>query len=199
VIGVGGGIMPFLPVIDGELIHELPLDAIAGGAAAGIDLMAGTTTEEFRLFTVPSGLAAAVTAEALPLLLRQRGLDLAIAEAYQADHLDDSPGDILTAMSGHAFFTQPTIRLAEAQQAAGGSAYVYEFGWQSPLDGLGACHALELPFVFDTLSTATSPLFGPEPPQELADRMHAAWVAFGTTGSPGWSQYDATARPVQRF
>jgi len=199
VIRTGGGIMPFFPVIDGELVHEVPLAAIARGAAAGTDLMAGTTTEEFRLFTVPTGVTAAVTAEALPLLLRQRGLDPAIVEEYQANHPDYSPGDILTAVTSDDFFTQPTIRLAEAQRAAGGSAYVYEFAWRSPLDGLGACHALELPFVFDTLGTATSPLFGPEPPQELADRMHAAWVAFGTTGSPGWSQYDATARPVQTF
>jgi para-nitrobenzyl esterase len=29
--------------------------------------------------------------------------------------------------------------------------------------------------------------------------MHAAWVSFVTTGSPGWSQYDATARPVMTF
>ena len=68
-----------------------------------------------------------------------------------------------------------------------------------PAPGLGACHALELPFVFDTLGKDSSPLQGDNPPQELADRMHAAWVAFATTGDPGWSQYDTTSRSVMTF
>jgi carboxylesterase type B len=53
--------------------------------------------------------------------------------------------------------------------------------------------------VFDTLGKDSSPLQGDDPPQELADRMHAAWVAFATTGDPGWSQYDPTSRSVMTF
>jgi para-nitrobenzyl esterase len=193
-VSAGGGIMPVFPVIDGELIHERPLEVIAAGAAAGVELMAGTTRHEFNLFSVPSGLAASITAEILPLLLQRAGLDPALALEHTG-----TPGEIFTAISSNHVFTQPTIRLAEAQQAAGGTAYVYEFSWESPLEGLGSCHALELPFVFDTLATATSPLFGPEPPQELADRMHSAWVSFAKTGSPGWSPYDVTARAIQVF
>jgi para-nitrobenzyl esterase len=192
VVKAGGGIMPFFPVVDGELIHELPLDAIV---AADVDLLAGTTTEEFRFFTIPSGIAAAVTEEALPVLLARAGLDPAIASVYAANRPGKSPGEIYTAVTSDAFFTLPTLRLAEAI----GTSFVYEFAWQSPLPGLGACHALELPFVFDTLAGAPSPLQGDNPPQELADRMHAAWVAFAATGDPGWSQYDTTSRSVMTF
>jgi para-nitrobenzyl esterase len=192
VVKAGGGIMPFFPVVDGELIHELPLDAIAAG---DVELLAGTTTEEFRFFTIPSGIAAAVTEEALPVLLARAGLDPAIAGTYAANRPGHSPGEIFTAVTSDAFFTLPTLRLAEAIA----TTYVYEFAWQSPLPGLGACHALELPFVFDTLAGAPSPLQGDDPPQELADRMHAAWVAFATTGDPGWSQYDTTSMPVMSF
>ncbi|WP_206686435.1 carboxylesterase/lipase family protein [Kribbella qitaiheensis] len=195
VIKAGGGIMPFFPVVDGELIHEVPLDAINAGAGRDVELMVGTTTEEFRFFTIPSGIAAAVTAEALPVLLARAGLDPAIAGLYAANRPGQSPGEIYTAVTSDASFTVPTLRLAEAAS----SAYVYEFAWQSPLPGLGACHALEIPFVFDTLADGGSPLQGDNPPQELADRMHAAWVAFATTGDPGWSQYDTTSRPVMSF
>lgn len=198
VVSAGGGIMPFFPVIDGELIHERPLDALAGGAAGGVDLLTGVTTEEFRLFSIPSGLSATITAEALPILLARQGVDPAIATAYAANRPGQSPGEVFAAIVSDGFFTLPTIQLALAQRAHA-TAYLYEFDWQSPLDGLHACHALELPFVFDTLATATSPLFGESPPQEVADRMHAAWVAFATTGRPGWSAYDATARPVMTF
>ena len=72
---------------------------------------------------------------------------------------------------------------------------MYEFAWPSP--GLGAVHALEIPFVFDT-ATTDAPLFGPllgdDPPQELARTMHAAWVAFAGTGDPGWPRYDLGAQ-----
>lgn len=198
VVSAGGGIMPFFPVIDGSLIHQRPLGAIGAGAAQGVDLLTGITSDEFQLFSVPSGLAASITPELLPVLLARQGVDPAIAETYAAGRPGQSPGELLGAITTDGVFNWPTIHLADAQRAHG-AAYLYEFAWQSPLPGLGACHALELPFVFDTLSTAVSPLFGTEPPQELADRMHAAWVSFVTTGSPGWSQYDATARPVMTF
>ncbi|MEV6284861.1 carboxylesterase family protein [Kribbella sp. NPDC051770] len=193
-VQAGGGIMPLFPAIDGELVHQQPLAAIAAGAAAGVEVMAGATRHEFNLFTVPTGIAAGITAEALPVLLARAGLDPALASEYTG-----TPGEIFTAISSDRAIAQPTVRLAEAQQAAGGTAYVYEFGWESPLEGLRSCHALELPFVFDTLATATSPLYGSEPPQELADRMHAAWVSFAKTGSPGWSPYEPTTRAVQVF
>ncbi|WBQ02666.1 carboxylesterase/lipase family protein [Kribbella sp. CA-293567] len=198
VISAGGGIMPFFPVIDGELIHERPIDAIAAGAAAGVDLLTGATTEEMRLFSIPSGMAAAITAEALPVLLGQQGVPPAIVAAYVANRPGLTPGEVFGDIVGDTFFTLPTLRLAAAQRRHA-TAYLYEFDWKSPLAGLGACHALELPFVFDTLATATSPLYGEAPPQRVADQMHAAWVAFATTGRPGWPPYDATTRPVMTF
>jgi para-nitrobenzyl esterase len=41
-----------------------------------------------------------------------------------------------------------------------GRSYVYEFEWRSPaFNGeLGAAHAVELPFVFDTLACASGEL-----------------------------------------
>ena len=77
---------------------------------------------------------------------------------------------------------------------------MYEFAWPAP--GLGAVHALEVPFVFD-IARPDVPLFGgllgPEPPQELARTMHAAWVAFATSGDPGWPAYDLSRRATMRF
>jgi para-nitrobenzyl esterase len=196
VVRAGGGIMPFFPVIDGDLIRERPIDAIAKGAARGIDLMVGTTTEEFRLFTIPTGVAAAITAEALPVLTARMGLPPAIAEIYAANRPGLSPGEIVAAITSDAFFGVPTIRLAEAHQD---TTFAYEFDWRTPVGGLGACHALELPFVFDTLGSGSTALTGPDAPQDLADRMHAAWVAFATSGDPGWPQYDTASRAVMTF
>jgi para-nitrobenzyl esterase len=62
---------------------------------------------------------------------------------------------------------------------------------------LRACHAAELSFVFDTLAAA-EPMNGPDAPQDVADAMHGAWVAFATTGDPGWERYGDT-RTVRTF
>ena len=53
-------------------------------------------------------------------------------------------------------FRWPARRFAEAHR---GRTWFYEFDWRSTaFDGeLGACHGLELPFVFDTLASASGP------------------------------------------
>ena len=79
---------------------------------------------------------------------------------------------------------------------------MYEFAWRSPkFEGkLGACHALEIPFVFDTLDKeGYEELMGTEPPQQLADAMHAAWVAFATSGNPGLAAVRSKSRATMHF
>jgi para-nitrobenzyl esterase len=49
-----------------------------------------------------------------------------------------------------------------------------------------ALHCAELPFVWDLLDAAgVRNVLGAEPPQELADAMHRAWVRFIANGDPG--------------
>ena len=64
---------------------------------------------------------------------------------------------------------------------------------------MGAAHAMELGFVFDTLAAPDSiALGGPDAPQSLADVMHRAWVRFVIDGEPGWERW-SQRRPVQAF
>lgn len=99
----------------------------------------------------------------------------------------------------------PALRLADAHAPAPGGTFMYEFAWPSPImDGrLGSCHALEMPFVFDTLDLRHHQMMGgalgTDPPQELADTMHRAWVNFASKGEPGWPRYDLDRRAVMRF
>jgi carboxylesterase type B len=82
---------------------------------------------------------------------------------------------------------------------------MYEFAWSSPGVGalFGACHALEIGFVFDTLDLGPNQMLGgmlgADPPQELADAMHGAWVAFAAAGEPGWPKYELDRRATMRF
>jgi para-nitrobenzyl esterase len=196
-------LMPFEPVVDGVTLPRAPADAIADGAAAGIDVLLGCNRDEFRLFLVPTGLIGLVPQELLERAAHGYGLTPGSGlAAYRAAFPGAAPGELHAEIATDWFYRIPAVRLAEAQSRHGTHAFVYEFAWRPPtFDGtLGACHASELPFVFDTLADpGFARILGTEPPQHLADAMHAAWVAFAATGDPGWSAYGSSDRPVMVF
>jgi len=196
--------MAFIPVIDGDLIPAHPLAAIAAGAGSGVTLLTGTTTEEYRLFLVPTGISGMLTHEGVDGVLAMLGVGPAVAARYRANRPGAPAGDVFAAVLTDRFFRLPALAVAEARaagQAQAGAAptYLYEFAWRSPVDGLGACHSLEIPFVFDTLSAPGAELaLGAAPPQELAGLMHAAWTSFASGGDPGWPAFDGSY-PVMIF
>ena len=191
------GSMAFLPVVDGELLTAPPLAAIAAGAGSGVPLIIGTNTEEYRLFLVPSGMAALITSEMLGQLAGSLGATDQVLDLYRAHRPDASPGDLLAALLTDRFFRLPAYAVAQARAGGPAATYCYEFAWPSP--DLGAVHCLEIPFVFDGLSASGADLItGPAPPQNLADEMHAAWIRFARGSDPGWPAFDQR-RPVQIF
>ena len=196
-------LMPFEPVIDGKVIPERPIDRIDGGASAAIDVMVGTNSEEERLFLVPNGAINYINDDILAGAVAAYGLPLEETLAtYRAARPGSNAGEVYEAILTDWFFRIPAIRLAEAHVKNNGRTYMYEFAWRSPqFDGrLGACHALEIPFVFDTLDVGDmNGILGDNPPQQTANAMHAAWVSFATHGDPGWTQYDLNQRDTMRF
>lgn len=194
--------MAFEPCVDGTVLAARPIDNLAAGVSADIDMLIGTNSDEYTLFLVPSGVADVVSEETLRLTITAHGVDAAAAiSAYHAARPGSTPGEVLAAVLRDRAFWIPAIRVAEARARHGADTHFYEFDWKSPqLDGrLGATHALEIGFVFDTLhDPAGAPLRGAHPPQEVADHMHGSWVSFVTTGDPGWPVYGSD-RTVQRF
>jgi para-nitrobenzyl esterase len=200
---VAGNLMPFEPVIDGDILPTRPIDSIVGGAGAGVDVIIGTNTDEEMLFMVPNGAINYITEDMLAGTVAAYGLPVSETIAtYRAIRPDASAGELLSAIVTDWFFRIPAIRLAEAHAQSTGATYMYEFAWRSPgFDGkLGACHGLEIPFVFDTLDKeGFEVLLGDDAPQQLADAMHAAWVAFARDGDPGWQRFDLSRRATMRF
>ncbi|WP_436771585.1 carboxylesterase/lipase family protein [Yinghuangia sp. YIM S09857] len=204
--------MAFMPVRDDTLLPRPPIEAVRDGAGRGVDVLIGSNTEEFRLYLAPGGLTKLLSTDAAARFLDVMGFDPAYAAAYAANRPDARPGDLAAAVATDGYFRMPAYRVAEARAGAA-ATWVYEFAWRSgatgPADELGACHALEIGFVFDTLDRLDGAghsghaehtgLAGPNPPQSLADAMHAAWVAFARDGDPGWPTYDTATRPVRVF
>jgi para-nitrobenzyl esterase len=68
---------------------------------------------------------------------------------------------------------------------------------------LGACHALDVPFVFRQLGSSEAEfLTRGRSPQSLGDMMSTAWAAFAGTGQPaaaglpGWPAYGPGRRTM---
>jgi para-nitrobenzyl esterase len=132
------------------------------------------------------------------------GLDPEVAlPVYRNGRVNASAGDFLAAVSTDWFYRIPAIRLAEAHlKHRQGSTYLYEFGWRPPTFGgrIGACHFTEFAFAISKIQNPLmTPLLGRNPPQSVANAMHAAWISFATTGDPGWPHYDLKQRATRHF
>ncbi|WP_405590947.1 carboxylesterase/lipase family protein [Streptomyces sp. NBC_01092] len=187
-------------VVDGDIVPRDPLQALTeGDAAAGVDLMLGWTRDEYRLWLVPGGLLERVDrlgAVALAGAMARCRVGAEVPRGYRALHPEAGTAEIVGQMVTDHLLRVPLHRLADAHA---GSSYVYEFAWPSTLPDLGACHALELGFVFDTGDVPESRrLAGEGAPPELADEMHRTWVRFAVEGDPGWQTWDDT-HPVRIF
>jgi carboxylesterase 2/para-nitrobenzyl esterase len=195
--------LPWEPVADGDVVPARPIDRIAAGAGAEIDLMAGSNIEEWRLFLVPGGAIDAIPNEALGGTIAASGLPVEeTLNSYAELHLGASAGDLFAAIMTDWYWRIPALRAAEAHAAQQKArTFMYEFAWRSPaFEGrLGAAHALEIPFVFDTFGDGTERLLGPNPPRALAQTMHQAWVNFASNGDPGWPQFDLERKPTMHF
>ena len=207
----GGGFASALggwtPVVDGAVLPHHPVDAFRNGIAAPVPMIIGTTRDEAGLFTAMMPMLASIDAAALPTMLGfvlgdTAGTDALIA-AYKASRGDAvAPSEIFVAAMTDQMFRQHSLRLAEAKAASGDAVWMYLFDWRSPArDGaLGACHGLELPFVFGTLNSPLGALAGNGAAADaLTHAVQDAWVAFATAGDPStaglaWPPYDAARR-----
>lgn len=190
------GLSKFTPVHGDDVLPVQPLEAARTGAGAEVELLIGTNAEEMNLYFVPTGVRDKINAVLTWFLLgrveRNAG---AILRAYRGP--GKRPGQVFTEALTDLVFRWPARAFAAAHK---GRTHMYEFDWRSPAIGgqLGAAHAVDVPFVFETVDKAAGPkgLLGEAPPRELAARIHRLWVDFAKDGSLPWPEYTADARRV---
>lgn len=198
---------PLRPVIDGTVLTDLPLLSMRREwqkkDAPALDVMVGANAEEMRFYLVPNGDIDRIGRDRVQAFMDACGLSSEMYEKYARDRPNSSLGEHLCAMQSDYYYREPAQRIAEAACAHGFRVLQYEFAWPSPQYGgrLGAAHALELPFVFNTLSSPQGLEFtGPNPPQTLATQMHRSWAEFAKSGQVNdWPARSASKPAVMRF
>lgn len=193
------GLSRFLPVFGDDVIPIPPLKALDEGAGAEIDVLIGTNLEEMNIYLVPTGAKAKINILLAWLILGKVEPKAGrMLKAYKRQ--GEKAGDRLARVLSDLVFRWPARVFAARHK---GRTHFYEMGWRSPaFDGeLGACHAVEMPFVFDTLATGAGPkgFLGQNPPQDLADRIHKVWVDYARDGTAPWPEYEPRTRQVYRL
>lgn len=193
--------LPFQPVVDGVVLPEPAIEAVRKGSVADVQLLVGTCRDEWKLFQFMD-----------PQQVDDAALEVRMTKLFgEGDALDvyrealpgASAPDLFGAAITDLVFRQPAIRLCEAALAGGSSVHSYLFTWASPM--MGACHGLEVPFVFGNLSGGLGFLIGDNPPSDLVDLTQESWLAFARTGDPSndtigeWPAYDLATRPTMQL
>jgi para-nitrobenzyl esterase len=208
------------PVIDGSILPEHPLNIIRKGYAKDIELLIGTNQDEVKLWSALTPDASKVDdnkmIRTLTSLMKALGQDenkgKQMVEIYQKARQGKesiAPQDIIDACISDFAFRLPSIRLAEMQSTHQSNIYMYLFTWKSPAFGgkLGACHALELPFVFGLLGEKDIGFFPSKnvETEAISTKMMDSWTSFAWRGNPNhndipkWPSYDIKKRTTMLF
>jgi len=200
------GAMALQPAVDGAVLPLWPIEAVRAASAAGVPVIAGTTTEEWKLWTALDQKFHTMD-EAKLARWAERTFGEEATALLAADH-DGTPYERYVSMQTTRAFREPTLRLLGAQSTQA-PVYEYVFDWRSPAMGgaFGACHAIELGFVFGTHSLpGADNFFGKGPEADAVNRaMMQAWTSFARTGVPtadgieAWPQWSKTSPAAMVF
>ena len=195
------------PTLDGTVIVEDAAKVLAEGRfTKGMPLMIGHTRDESTLFTMLDERLAGLDRDGLLALAGEHFGDRA-AEAvacYEAERgdagLPTAPAAVWAAIGTDRMFRLPAIRTAECHLAHTPDVWMYRFDRPSPAHGgrLGACHSLDIPYVWGTYGLPAMRRFCGEDDAvaRLSAKAMASWLSFARTGTPtvdgiSWPRYQA--------
>jgi para-nitrobenzyl esterase len=197
------------PVIDDVSLPRHPEEAIADGSVKDITILIGTNKDEYNIFSVfdPEWKNADET-KVTQLFEKTFGPLVPLISSYLGGNQRLSQ-ELYNKLLTMRVFTYPAQKLTELQVKQGAPVWMYRFDWETPVFGgaLKSTHALEIPFVFNTLDTPNTENFtGSSPERDLvASQMHQAWINFARNGNPNseslpeWPQYNLNDRSTLIF
>ena len=182
------------PFIDGKLMTETDSQAIARGHVPDVPLIIGSNSGEDSLMgpaTLPAAALARIPAEVKPAYAAEAaaGPDV-FARAVFTDRVMGGPA-----------------RWVAAETSGGKPSWLYYFsyvGSRFPASKTRASHADEIQYVWDYWGRRTPPSMVSAKDQQVANLMHACWVAFAKTGAPkcgteAWPTYTPAGDQLMEF
>ena len=208
-----------------SIIPEDPYQAILNGAGKDIDLMIGTTANEYNYFIFdtlnPSPeeeghVLSEETKNAFSNMVLDTSVDRLISKCtkdelesireFMALYADEEEFWQKLALMTETAFRSPAIKVAENHIKAGGTGktFMYYFTKENTrYDWIGASHGCELPYVFHNFEKEQELVSGPVI-HELADQTCGAWASFAIAANPSyngveWPEYSLEKRETMVF
>ena len=207
------------PYVDGDVLPLHPFEAIQKGLAKDFEILAGSNEDEFKLFTLMDPNAKNANEKHLHENFRLVLTNLDQNEAKIKEFIESYkkivgesssiPLAVIEEFQTDYIFRIPLLKYLEEQCVHQPNLYLYRFSWKTPSMGgvLGACHALEIPFVWGSLLDIDMGWL-PKKTEEmdiLSSQMMDCWINFARSGNPNhksipnWPKYNKKNRSTLIF
>lgn len=202
------GTLAFVPIVDGDVLHDYPVKLAREGKTHPVPLVIGTNKNEAALFRLMRSPLMPITPRAITSMFNeiaaeQPDLQLPTDEKLGSTYRGKGRGLSIASDVG---FRMPSVWFSEGHSRVA-PVYLYRFDYASPVMKLllvGAAHATELPYVWGTLGApkdVTLKLGGTKTAKAVSKRIRTRWVNFathakpiGAPGEPEWTPYQETDR-----
>ena len=185
----------YAPMRDGYIIPEDCYGEVERGAYDGIDVMIGSNADEIRYFICEYGSYFVFSIgfrffleNILYHRIKKNGGE--IYNKYKKV-VKDNPGDNFL---NDLLFRSPALKIAQLHSKNNGNAYLYHWTYPSSIPYFGACHAVELSYVFNNLHVDVF-IGDKNINYKLAEIAQDMWANFAKNGDPStkdykWEKYD---------
>ena len=195
------------PERDGVVLPVDLYQAWEDPALAHVDLMTGTNADESRYwinemgYYVPFVPGSFLYKHGSRIMYENNLLVMSEEEKRAAKAFikkkSGEPAWRVTEYNNEVLFRLPSAETALRHARAGGRSYVYYWTMPGADPEIGACHAIELSYVFNNphVDIYTGGLYN----ERLADMVQRMWVSFARCGDPGtedlsWDAYTPQTR-----
>lgn len=191
------------PERDGVILPEDPYASYDKGEAYPVDMLAGTNADELRYWIQDVGGLVPyrhLSHLLFGMMLKQLDNDgkhraKQFIRLQKERGLKGKPWQV-TEFFNEMLFRLPALRQGEAHAKNGNKFYLYYWKYPSAKKYLGACHAVELAYVFNNLTDTI--YTGDNIHATLAKNVQNMWVNFAKTGDPStgvikWEPYTEKA------
>lgn len=173
-LGIRGPYL-FGPVVDGLTLPQPPERMLEHRNVNRVPVLIGTNKEEAKSFSFTRSHPGSSKEEVLHTLFGENGTP--VSKAYHAACTHKPEGEAWTEILTEYLYGMASRRLAASLAGLGIPVWMYRFDFQGTS---GALHGAEMAFVWNDATTRSIPATG----EELAGKMHAAWITFIQIGNP---------------
>jgi para-nitrobenzyl esterase len=196
----------FGPVVDGTVLPDHPFDPAAPNASSDVPVLVGGVKDEMAIYLAPEEEVweRTLSEEDMRTRVAKVAGDATdrVVDVYRQLYPNTNPAERLISTLTDSNFRIRSWILAERKAAQSAApVWLYSFDWETPVFGgkLKAYHALDVPFVFNTIDAVGATDRGAVA-HDLARRMSATWATFARSGNPNnpsipnWPSYTLSDR-----